>query len=159
MARLLSNTILLSKTAMYMTTLDRNKQELSWYAGGIYLCTHFPNGGHIADEIEAECKRRKIPFKSILVKERSVARGDASESVDEIFDYDIRKVAIPQSPETTALEKKQMADWAVTTFNNNPGLWAYKSYSYAVWIQPSSDVGPKEVDDEFGIETHWVEFR
>ena len=152
----LSNTILLSKTAMYMTTLDRNKQELSWYDGGIYLCTHFPTGGHIADEIEAECERRKIPFKSILVKDRSVARGDASESVD--FDYDIRKVAI-QSPKTTVLEKKQLADWAVTTFNTNPGPWVYKTYSHAVWIQPTSDVRPKEVDDEFGLETHWVEFR
>ena len=153
--------LLLSDTAMNMTTGNKTIQELNWYAGGIYLCTHFPNGCHIADEIEEECKRRKIPYKSILVKERSVARGDASESVDEIFDYDIRKVAIPQSPETTALEKKQLADWAVTTFNDKEELkWAYKSYSYAVWIQPSSDVmNADEVDNEFGLETHWVEFR
>ena len=153
--------LLLSTAAMNMSTVDRTNQELNWYTGGIYLCAHYPNGCHIANEIEAECKRRKIPYKSILVKERSVARGDASESVDEIFDHDIRKVAIPQSPETTALEKKQLADWAVTTFNDKEELkWCYKPCSYAVWIQPSSDVmNPDEVDDEFGLETHWVEFR
>ena len=142
---------------MKMTAYDRNKQELNWYTGGIYFCTHFLNGGRIAGKIEEECKRRKIPFKSILVKERSAALGDTAESDDET--WNIQKVAIPQSPETTALEKKQLADWAVTTFNPNPGLRRHKSYTRVVWIQPSSDVDTKDVDDESGIETHWVKFR
>ena len=147
--------LLLSTAAMNMSTVNRTIQELSWYDGGIYLCTHFPKGCHIADEIEAECERRKIPFKSILVKELSVVKGEASECAN----YDIRKVAI-RSPETTALEKKQLADWAVTTFDDKEELkWAYKPCSYAVWIQPSSDVTTDEVDDYFGLETHWVEFR
>ena len=154
MAHSLSNRILLSHTGMKMTAHNRNKQELNWYTEGIYLCTHFLNGSRIADKIEEECKRRKIPFKSILVKERPVVRGDVTESNGGTFDYDIRKVAIPQSPETTALEKKQLVDWAVTTFNTGLSL-----YSHAVWIQPSSDVDPKDVDDKSGIETHWVEFR
>ena len=150
----LSCKMLLSRRGIKMTARDRNKQELNWYTEGIYLCTHFLNGGRIAGEIEEECKKRKIPFKSILVKERSAAIGDTAESDDET--WNIQKVAIPQSPETTALEKKQLADWAVTTFNTNPGL---KHYSKAVWIQPSSDVDAKDVDDESGIETHRVKFR
>ena len=41
-----------------------------------------------------------------------------------------------------ALEKKQLADWAVTTFNKN---WnrnkeGPNSANYLVWIQPSSEV-------------------
>ena len=147
----LSLNILLSRTGKKMTAYDRNKQELNWYTGGIYFCTHFLNGGRIAGKIEEECKRRKIPFKTILVKERSEGLGDTTEP------WNIQKVAIP--PETTALEKKQLADWAVTTFNPNPGLRRYKSYTRVVWIQPSSDVDPKDIDDESGIETHWVKFR
>ena len=82
--------------------------------------------------------------------------GIVSESNGGTFD-DIRKVAIPQSPETTALEKKQLVDWAVTTFNAKPGSDPV-SYIHAVWIQPSGDVDPKDVDDKSGIETHWVKF-
>ena len=135
-----------------MTAHNRNKQELIWYTGGIYLCTHFLNGGRITDKIEEECKKRKIPFKTILVKERPKALGDTTEWDDK--PWNIQKVVIP--PETTALEKKQLADWAVTTFNTNPGSRPYVSYTRAVWIQPSSDVDVKNVDDESGIETHWV---
>ena len=74
------------------------------------------------------------------------------------YPYEVRKVAIPQSPETTALEKKQLVDWAVTTFNPKPGSGPI-SYIHAVWIQPSSDVDPINVDDKSGIETHRVKFR
>ena len=157
MALSLSNRILLSRTGMKMTSKNRNKQELNWYTGGIYLCTHFLNHGRIAGEIEEECKRRKIPFKTILVKERPVVKGVVTERDGGPYDYEVRKVAIPQSPETTALEKKKLADWAVTTFNTKPGSGPI-SYTRAVWIQPSCDVDPKDVDEKSGVETHWVKF-
>ena len=135
-----------------MTSKNRNKQELSWYTGGIYLCSHFLNHGRIADKIEEECKRRNIPFKSILAKERAVTDGVVSERSG-TYAYDVRKVAIPQSPETTALERKELADWAITTINTE-----LQPYTHAVWIQPWCDVDPKEVDDKSGIEMHWVKF-
>ena len=144
--------ILLSPTGGKMTSQNRNKQELSWYDGGIYLCAHFLNHGRIADKIEEECKRRNIPFKSILAKERAVTDGVVSEHSG-TYDYDVRKVAIPPSPETTTLERKELADWAITTINT--GL---KPYTHAVWIQPWCDVDPKEVDDKSGIEMHWVKY-
>ena len=154
--------ILLSPTGGKMTSKNRNKQELSWYTGGIYLCSHFLNHGRIADKIEEECKRRNIPFKSILAKERAVTDGVVSEHSG-LYDYDVRKVAIPQSPETTALERKELADWAITTINLKPGRvpGSYVDpvcYTKAVWIQPWCDVDPKEVDDKSGIEMHWVKY-
>ena len=144
--------VLLSPTGGKMTSKNRNKQELSWYTGEIYLCSHFLNHGRIADKIEEECKRRNIPFKSILAKERAVTDGVVSEHSG-IYDYDVRKVAIPQSPETTALERKELADWAITTINTK-----LQPYTHAVWIQPWCDVDPKEVDDKSGIEMHWVKY-
>ena len=153
MALLVSNRVLLSDIGKKLTSKNRNKQELNWYTGGIYLCTHFLNHGRIAGEIEEECKRRKIPFKTIFVKERPVVKGVVTERDGGPYDYEVRKVAIPQSPETTALEKKELVDWAITTFNT--GL---KLYCNAVWIQPSCEVDPKDVDEKSGIETHWVKF-
>ena len=38
-----------------------------------------------------------------------------------------------------ALEKKQMADWAITTFNFYHDLEVRSSNFYRVWIQPSSE--------------------
>ena len=147
----LSCTMLSSRTGRKMSARDRTKQELNWYTGGIYFCTHFLNGGRLAGEIEKECKRRKISFKSILVKERSEGLGDA----DENRTWNIQKVAIPQGPETTALEKKQLADWVINRINAKPGI---RPYYKTVWIQPSSDVDVTDVDYESGIETHWVKF-
>ena len=155
--------VLLSPTGRKMTSKNRNKQELSLYDGGIYLSSHFLNHGRIADKIEEECKRRNIPFKSIFAMERAVTDGVVSESHGRTHPYDVRKVAIPPSPEVTALEKKELADWAITTFNHKPG-WVPGSYidpvcyTRAVWIQPSCDVDVKEVDDKSGIEMHWVKY-
>ena len=41
-----------------------------------------------------------------------------------------------------ALEKKQLADWAITKFNcyGEDEIRPRKSTSYSVWIQPSSEV-------------------
>ena len=153
MELILSNRILLSHTGKKMTSKNRNKQELKWYTGKIYLCTHFLNHGRIADEIEEECKRRKIPFKTIFVKEQPVVKGVVTGRDGGPYPYEVRKVVIPQSPETTELEKKQLVDWTITTFNT--GL---KLYCNAVWIQPSCEVDPIDVDDKSGIVTHRVKY-
>ena len=149
----MSSRVLLSDIGKNLTSQNRNKQELNWYTGGIYLCTHFLNHGRIADKIEEECKRRKIPFKTIFVKEQPVVKGVVTERDGGPYPYEVRKVAIPQSPETTALEKKELADWAITTFNT--GL---KLYCHAVWIQPSCEVDPIDVDEKSGIVTHRVKY-
>ena len=39
-----------------------------------------------------------------------------------------------------ALEKKQLADWAITKFNLYHDLEVRSSNFYSVWIQPSSEV-------------------
>ena len=39
-----------------------------------------------------------------------------------------------------ALEKKQLADWAITTLNLYHDLEVHSSNFYSVWIQPSSEV-------------------
>ena len=150
----------LSNAAIRMSTVDRTKQELNWYDGGIYLCTNAFRSFRIAAQIEAECKRRNIKYKSFSVKELSMARGDVSNGVV-MSDYNIYKIGIHRSWETTALEKKQLADWAVTTFNNKEGpLCPHDPISYNVWIQPSSDVmNPitmTEAEYDLGLETHWV---
>ena len=147
----LSLSTLNSRTGRKMGAIDRTKQELNWYAGGIYFCTHFLNGGRLAGEIEKECKRRKIFFKTILVKDRCEGLGDA----DEDRTWSIQKVTIPEGPETTALEKKQLADWVINRIHAKPGI---KPYYKTVWIQRSCDVNVTDVDCESGIETHWVNF-
>ena len=147
----------LSNAAMRMSTVDRTKQELNWYDGGIYLCTI---DFRIVDKIEAECQRRKIDYNSISVKELSMAKDEVSEGVV-MSDYGIHKIGIHMSWKTTALEKKQLADWAVTTFNDKEGpIWPRDPISYNVWIQPSCDVmNPITMTEEeynLGLETHWV---
>ena len=149
----------LSKAVIRMSTLDRTKQELNLYDGGIYLCTTNPR---IARKIEEECQRRKIDYKSVCVQERSTdKRKVCSLAIECIPRYGIHKIGIHMSWKTTALEKKQLADWAVTTFNDKEGpLCPHDPISYDVWIQPSSDVmnpiTKSEEEYEQGHETHWV---
>ena len=143
----------LSKAVMRMSTYDRTNQELSWYDKPIYLCT---TGWYAANRIKEECQRRKIPYKSIFVKERSTdKRKKLSQGV--ISDYHMFKIGIHMA---SGLERKQMADWAITVFNHGEPELPHDLISYGVWIQPSSDVmnpiTKTEEEYNLGLETHWV---
>ena len=169
---------LLSKVAMRMSTLDRTKQELNWYTDGINLCVDALSSYRIADEIEAECKRRNIPYRSVCTREMIVGEHYTSFEIV-TMPYDIQKICIYRSPEAfqaydenvqklhasscvAALKKKQLADWAVTAYNKN---WNRNkegphSDNYIVWIQPASEVrnsgGTTEAEDMEGVTTDWV---
>ena len=143
----------LSKAAIRMSMYDRTSQELNWYDKAIYLCT---TEWHIAQKIEEECRRRKIHYKSISVKELSTDKGDVSEGVV-MCDYGVYKIAIWMASE---LERKQMADWAITTFNFEEMLLPpYDIRAYDVWIHPSDDImwpiTKSEEEYNLGLETHW----
>ena len=144
----------LSKAVMRMSTYDRTNQELKWYDEPIYLCTTEWN---INDKIEAECQRRKIPYKGLFVKERSTDKRKVL-SKGALSDYHMFKIGIHMA---SGLERKQMADWAITTFNDEEGpIFPDDLFSYPVWIQPSRDVmspiTKSEEEYNLGLETYWV---
>ena len=163
----------ISDNAMNMSWPDRTKQELSWYTGEINICT---NDCTVAGEIEAECKHHNIVYDSVWTRELRVGREYSHLDLSTI-PYDIYKISIPMSLEADnnpevqkylpgcyvpALKKKQLADWAVTTFNGEETpLWPHISDSYCVWIQPSSDVELFRgcyLEEEDDVETQWVKF-
>ena len=166
---------LLSTAAMNMSNTDRTNQELSWYAGEINICT---NGPVVAAEIVAECKRRNIVYASGWTRELIVGRKYSHLDLS-TTPYNIYKINIPMSLEADnnpdvrkyfpgcyvpALKKKQLADWAVTTFNGEETPpRTYDSECYIVWIQPSSDVelfrGCGYFSEEDNVETQWVKSR
>ena len=165
--------VLISELAMCMSRYDRRNQLLCWYTDGIYLCTKIRG---IADKIEAECKRRNLQYGSVRAREMLVGR-DYTSFEHAMTPYSIYKISIYKSLEAfdkklqklhadccvSALKKKQLADWAVTTFNSYGELEDRYSDAYSVWIQPSSEVPIgisktlEEHEDE--VETHWVESR
>ena len=140
----------LSKAVMRMSTYDRTNQELNWYEQSFYLCT---TNCHMARKIEAECRRRKIDCEDILcvVEMSKDKRKELSEGVinhrqkydkypDERLAYHVLKIRV-RTWKTTALERKQLADWAITTFNFKEMLLpADDIMAYGVWIQPSKEV-------------------
>ena len=159
----------LSKAVIRMSTYDRTNQELKWYEEPIYLCT---TGGNQLEEIEAECRRRKMSYEVIFVNEQSkdkrkvlsrgVANDDKKYDKYAVFEYQYHILKIKlHAWKTTALERKQLADWAITTFNYTEPKFPDDLICYAVWIQPRSDVIMIEpstciagyVDDR---EIHWV---
>ena len=161
----------LSKAVMRMSTYNRTSQELNWYEEPFYLCT---TECHMANSIKAECRRRKIDYEYFYVKERSKdKRKVLSEGVinddqeyskyppDECFDYHVLKIKLG-TWKTTALERKQMADWAITTFNANLEMdFPDDLINYYVWIQPSREVSvDRDSYDMDGmprsLTVHWV---
>ena len=156
-----------------MSTYNRKNQILNWYTDGIYLCTEICG---IADEIEAECKRRNLSYSRVWTRELLVGKEYSSLDLS-LMGHDICKIGIAESLEAfdkklqklhapycvPALKKKQLADWAVTTFNMFGDLEGRYSDAYSVWIQPSSDVqlarGSSLEEIEEGVETQWVKFR
>ena len=162
----------LSKAAIHLSKYIRNDQDLDPYDGryaieefykcapydelynveAIYICT---TEYHIGDQIRDECQRRKIKHECFPhVVERSTNK---MKSVG--YDY-IYKIKIND----TGLKTKQIADWAITTFNFKEMLLpADDIMAYVVWIHPSSYVlGEYGEFDEGGwrhdvIELeHWV---
>ena len=174
----------LSELAMCMSMFDRRNQLLCWYTDGIYLCTE---NSAIAAQIEAECKRRDLDYNSVLARE--MFRGPRHTPFeDAMIPYSIHKIYIYWSLEENdvkqqklrargitpameiwklhaaccvpALKKKQLADWAITTFNRYAIAEGQNKNHYDVWIQPSSEVPiiilKTEEEDENDVETHWV---
>ena len=164
--------VLISELCMCMSQFDRRNQLLCWYTDGINLCTKI---GGIADEIKAECKRRNIPYGSIWTREMT-RRKDYTSLEIVTMPYDIHKICIYRSPEAfqaydenvlklhadscvPALKKKQLADWAITTFNCYQELDDRNSDNYVVWIQPDSQVWSRQSEEEEmleGVTTDWV---
>ena len=141
----------LSKAVMRMSTYKRDNQKQKWYDKPIYICTTEP---HIGDQIEDECRRRKIHHKCTpFVTERSTNKNKVRSEGYEDYIY---KIAIYD----TGLTRKQLADWAITTFNNDAPLFLPDDIlSYNVWIQPRREVAPiilSEEDYYLKQEIHWV---
>ena len=142
----------LSRAAMHMSTYERDNQKQKWYDEPIYICTTEP---HIGDQIEDECRRRKIHHKCTpFVTERSTNKNKVrSEGYENGYIY---KIAIYD----TGLTRKQLADWAITTFNNEGMVFLpHDILSYNVWIQPRREVsvGSRSEEDYYlKRETHWV---
>ena len=143
----------LSKAVMRMSTYNRDNQKQKWYDEPIYICT---TEHYIGDQIKEECQRRKIRHKYIpFVTECSTNKNKVlSEGCE---GCDIYKFAIYD----TGLARKQLADWAITTFNNDAPLFLPDDIlSYPVWIQPTREVSSpiilSEEDYYLGRETHWV---
>ena len=153
---------------MRMSTHDRTNQELKWYEEPFYLCT---TGGYAVNRIEEECRRRKIPCECFFVYERSkdkrkvLSRGVVNDDQkynkypDERFNYHVVKIKLC-TWKTTTLERKQMADWAITVFNYGEPTFPDDLISYGVWIQPLREVNMVEANClsnyEEGRVTHWV---
>ena len=159
----------LSKAVMRMSTYDRTNQELKWYEEPFYLCT---SGGYAFDRIKAECRRRKIDYECFVVVERSkdkrkvLSRGVVNDAQkydkypDERFNYHMLKIKLT-TWKTTALERKQLADWAITIFNHGEPKFPDDLISYGVWIQPVREVDRVETEclEDFEEERHaihWV---
>ena len=175
----------LSELAMCMSDRIRKNQLLHWYTDGIYLCT---TNTAIAAQIETECKKRNLHYNSVLA--RDMSRSSPTGPFDHaMIPYDIHKIYIYWSLEecnarlqkaydagyepnveiwkghaaccVPALKKKQLADWAITTFNHYAIGEGRNKRFYDVWIQPRKEVplciGMTEEEYENDVETHWLE--
>ena len=173
----------LSELAMYMSDFNRKNQLPCWYTDGIYLCTE---NSAIAAQIETECKRRNLDYDSVLVREMSrhytsFERAMIPYSTHKIYIYwsleecdarlqKLRASGYEPNMEiwkghaaccVSALKKKQLADWAITTFNRYTIAEGRNKNHYDVWIQPGKEVPLyksmtlEELENE--VYTHWVE--
>ena len=175
----------LTELAMCMSDFNRKNQLLCWYTDGIYLCT---KNDATAAQIETECERRNLDYDSVLARERS--RSSHYTTFEHAtIPYSIHKIYIYWSLEecdaklqklrasgyeprvdiwkgytaccVPALKKKQLADWAITTFNRYAIAEGRNKNHYDVWIQPGKEVPNciTTISEEYGKEvyTHWVE--
>ena len=142
----------LSQATMRMSTYKRDNQKLKWYDKPIYICT---TEHHIGDQIKDECRRRKIDYKCTpFVTERSTNKNKVrSEGYQNGYIY---KIGIYD----TGLTRKQMADWAITTFNFEETVFPDDILSYMVWIQPTREIENPVIlsEEEYNLNeaTHWV---
>ena len=175
----------LSELARCMSDFNRKNQLLCWYTDGIYLCTE---NSAIAAQIKTECKRRNLDYDSVLAREMSRSSHYTSFEYA-MIPYSIHKIYIYWSLEecdarlqklrasgyepimeiwkghaaccVPELKKKQLADWAITTFNRYTIAEGRNKNHYDVWIQPGKEV-PHCIsmtleEHENEVYTHWVE--
>ena len=145
----------LSKAAIHMSKYVRNDQNIKLYDEPIYICT---TEYHIGDQIRDECQRRKIQhqcFPHVTERSTNKVRSVGYEGCC------IYKIEIKDS----GLKTKQLADWAITTFNHEEMVLPPDDIlAYTVWIQPMRDVSvgrgsyyEDEWDDwSCNITEHWV---
>ena len=175
----------LSELGMCMSDFNRKNQLLCWYTDGIYLCT---TNDAIAAQIKTECKRRNLDYDSVLA--RDMSRSSPTKPFDHaMIPYNIHKIYIYWSLEeydakiqkvydagyepsvyiwkghaaccVPPLKKKQLADWAITTYNRYTISKGRDKHHYNVWIQPGKEVplftSMTEEEDENDVRTHWVD--
>ena len=144
----------LSKATIQMSKYIRDDQKQEWYDDErIYICC---SEFKIGDEIRDECQRRKIKHECFP----NVTEYRPRRSLDEerYQSNNIYKIEIQE----TGLKVKQLADWAITTFNYETMLLApHDVLAYLVWIQPQREVsvGSDGYDDDgcyLGYSQHWV---
>ena len=133
----------LSKAVIHMSKYVRNDQNQELYDKPIYICTREYD---IGDQIRDECQRRKIRHECFpYVVERSPNKVQSMG-----YDY-IYKIEIKY----TGLKTKQLADWAITTFNFEEMLLSpYDIMAYVVWIQPMRGVSVGR--ENHVVTEHWV---
>ena len=133
----------LSKATVQMSKYVRDDQKQEWYDNEpIYIyCINYK----IADEIRDECKRRKIKHEYFPNVVEYRPRRSLTEAY--VQSEDMCKIEIRE----TGLKVRQLADWAITKFNNeSTDLSLYNVLSYCVWIQPQREVsvGNGSYDDD-----------
>ena len=140
----------LSEAAIHMSKYIRDDQNKELYDESIYICTL---ESYIGDYIRDECQRRKIRHKCYpRVIEYS------SKKMQSVGYGNIYKIEICD----TGLKSKQLADWAITTFNFETTIIPPDDIlAYAVWIHPMRDVsvdsgGFDEDGCDLGFRQHLV---
>ena len=132
----------LSNATVQMSKYVRDDQKHEWYNEPIYICCI---DYEIANEIRDECKRRKIKHEYFPNVVEYRPRRSLTEAHDQ--SENMCKIEILE----TGLKVQQLADWAITKFNNEPmDLSLYDVLSYCVWIQPRREVsvGNDSYDDD-----------
>ena len=132
----------LSKTTIQMSKYVRDDQKQEWYNEPIYICCCCYK---IGDEIRDECKRRKIKHKYIPMVIEYRSKGSLAKGCDQ--SNVMCKIEIFE----TGLKVRQLADWAITKFNDETmELTPYDVEAYSVWIQPRREVsvGSGGYDDD-----------
>ena len=140
-----------------MSKYVRDDQKQEWYDNElIYICC---SSYEIGDEIRDECKRRKIKHKYFPdVIEYQPRRSLTKQLCNE----HMCKIEMCE----TGLKVRQLADWAITKFNDEimePEMMELSKIGinpYFVWIQPRREVsvgsGGYDEDGCFcGRAEHW----
>ena len=141
--------LFLSDASVQMSKYIRDDQKQEWYDEPIYICIDY-NCYKVEDEIMAECKRCKIQYDYIpMVVDYCEIHRARSDTMHKLCIFG------------TGLKVKQLADWAITTYNfEEMYLHPYDPRAYSVWIQPQREVrvGSCIYDEDgcrHGCVEHW----